>query len=167
LERTRISLRVVPRSTDVAVIGADVPERPRYTRGIVPKANSFARLAARLEVPAYHLLRIVSGLGLSFHGMQKLFGWYATNPRPALASQAGVGGVIELVCGVLVASGLFVRPAAFLASGTMAVAYIQFHWKFAFAAGKWIPTVNKGELAALYCFVFLFVLARGSGRRTA
>jgi putative oxidoreductase len=132
---------------------------------MAPRANSFDRLAARLELPAYHLLRVVAGLGLSFHGMQKLFGWYATNARPALASQAGLGGVIELACGLLVASGFFVRPAAFLASGTMAVAYIQFHWKFAFAAGKWIPTVNKGELALLYCFVFLFVFARGSDRR--
>jgi len=70
--------------------------------------------------------------------------------------------VIELVCGVLIAVGLFTRIAAFLASGMCAVAYIQFHWKGALD-GNFFPIVNKGELAVLYSFVFLFFAVRGAG----
>ena len=55
------------------------------------------------------------------------------------------------------------RPAAFLASGMMAVAYFQFHWKLQLMDWKWVPIVNKGELAALYCFLLLFISARGAG----
>ena len=112
---------------------------------------------------AYALLRIVSGLMFSFHGMQKLFGLLATYPKPAMGSQEWFGGVIELVCGLAIAGGLFTRYAAFLASGTMAVAYIQFHWKFAFNE-QFFPTINKGELALLYSFVFLFMACRGGGQ---
>ena len=97
---------------------------------------------------------------LLFHGLQKLFGEFTTKAPPALWTQAWFGGVIELVGGVLIATGLFTRPAAFLASGTMAVAYWQFH---ALAKGSVLPIINGGELAALYCFVFLFILARGGG----
>jgi putative oxidoreductase len=80
-----------------------------------------------------------------------------------LASQVGVGGVIELVCGTLIAVGWFTRPAAFLASGMMAVAYLQFHWKFAFANVAWAPIVNRGEPAVVYCFLFLFIATHGAG----
>ena len=80
----------------------------------------------------------------------------------AVASQIGVGGVIELVCGALVALGLFARPAAFLASGTMAVAYWQFHFKP--HGWSWLPMINQGELAVLYCFVFLAIAAAGAGK---
>jgi putative oxidoreductase len=118
---------------------------------------------SRLEGLAYAALRIVAGAMFSCHGMQKILGWFAASARPAVGSQAWIGGLIELACGVLIALGLFTRPAAFLASGTMAVAYIQFHWKLAFAAWKWLPIINKGELAALYCFLFLFIAARGAG----
>ena len=79
-----------------------------------------------------------------------------------MGSQIWVGGVIELVCGVLIALGLFTRYAAFLASGTMAVAYAQFHWKFAFDR-EFFPAVNGGELAALYAVVFLFMACHGAG----
>jgi hypothetical protein len=81
-----------------------------------------AHLAARAEAPAFAALRFVAGALLSFHGMQKLLGWPPGGHTAALTSQLGLGGVIELVCGVLVAVGLFTRPVAFLASGTMAVA---------------------------------------------
>jgi putative oxidoreductase len=118
---------------------------------------------SRLEQPAYAALRIIAGLAFSFHGMQKLFGWYAQGRTFEVGSQLWVGGVIELVCGMLIALGLFARPAAFLASGTMAVAYLQFHWKVAFANGMWLPTINKGEPALIYCFLFLFIAARGAG----
>jgi putative oxidoreductase len=124
--------------------------------------TTIARLAARAEKPAYAALRIVAGAAWSFHGMQKLFGWLTDRVTP-VASQVWFGGIIELVCGLLIAVGLFTRPAAFLASGTMAVAYVQFHWKLQFAAGQWLPAINKGEPAVLYCFLFLFIAAHGAG----
>jgi len=118
---------------------------------------------ARLEAPAYALLRVAAGAMFAVHGLQKVFGVLGAKSQPAVWSQLWVGGVIELVCGALIAVGLFTRGAAFLASGTMAVAYLQFHWKFQLAGGLWVPTLNQGELALLYAFVFLFVLARGAG----
>jgi putative oxidoreductase len=123
---------------------------------------TFKKLAAPLEVPAWAALRIVSGAAFMFHGVQKMFGMYSKF-QPELGSQVWVGGIIELVCGALIALGLLTRPAAFLASGTMAVAYIQFHWKLDFADGKWLPAVNQGELALVYCFLFLFICAKGAG----
>lgn len=120
-------------------------------------------LAARVEAPAYAALRIVAGASFSFHGVQKIFGWLAQGSGPAVGSQLWVGGLIELVCGTLIALGLFTRPAAFLASGTMAVAYLQFHWKLSFAAWMWLPAINHGELALIYCFLFLFIAAHGGG----
>lgn len=117
---------------------------------------------ARFETVAYAALRIVAGFMFLWHGSQKLLGVPAGKVAPAMFSQAWFGGIIELVCGSLIALGLFARPAAFLASGTMAVAYIQFHWKGAFDSAL-LPLVNRGELAALYCFVFLLVFARGAG----
>jgi putative oxidoreductase len=119
-------------------------------------------LAVRLEKPAYTALRIVCGALFSFHGTQKLFGVLTDRVTP-VGSQVWFGGIIEHVCGVLIALGLFTRPAAFLASGTMAVAYIQFHWKLAFAGGQWLPAINHGELAVIYCFLFLYIAARGAG----
>jgi putative oxidoreductase len=119
--------------------------------------------AARAEPIVYALLRMVAGAMFAFHGVQKILGWHAARGTAAFGSQAWVGGMIELVGGVLIALGLLTRPAAFLASGTMAVAYIQFHWKLRLADGMWIPTLNKGELALLYSFVFLFIAARGAG----
>lgn len=121
-----------------------------------------SRLAA-LEPTAYALLRVVAGLMFFFHGLQKIFGLLSPF-QPPPGSQLWIGGIIELVTGLLIALGLWTRGAAFLASGTMAVAYFQFHWKLALAGGKWLPGVNQGELAVVYCFLFLFVAARGSGR---
>jgi putative oxidoreductase len=122
-----------------------------------------SELAARAEAPAFAALRIVAGALLTFHGMQKLLGWPPGGHTTALLSQLGVGGVIELACGALIAVGLLTRAAAFLASGTMAVAYIQFHWKLAFAGYAFLPIVNKGEPAVVYCFLFLFIAAHGAG----
>jgi putative oxidoreductase len=121
------------------------------------------RWLKRLEVPAYAALRIVSGALFSVHGMQKILGWFATKAGPALGSQLWVGGLIELMAGLLIAIGLYTRQAAFLASGTMAVAYFQFHWKLDLTDSKWMPIINKGELAALYCFLFLYIAAHGPG----
>ena len=110
---------------------------------------------------AYALLRIVAGFLFSLHGWQKMFGALG-GPRQAFGTQIWLGGVIELVCGSLILLGLFTRGAAFLASGTMAVAYIQFHWKLQ-GGSQLFPAVNQGELALLYSFLFLFIASRGAG----
>jgi putative oxidoreductase len=117
---------------------------------------------ARLETWAFTALRFIAGFMFFWHGAQKILGAFATHAGPAVGSQMWFGGVIELACGALIALGLFTRAAAFLASGQMAVAYIQFHWKGALGASL-LPIVNKGELAALYCFVFLVICLRGPG----
>jgi putative oxidoreductase len=111
---------------------------------------------------AYALLRLVSGALFCFHGVQKVFG-VLTDQQPPVGSQIWIGGVLELVCGVAIALGLFTSLAAFLASGMMAVAYFQFHWKFQMGAA-FLPAVNQGELAVIYCFLFLYLACKGSGR---
>ncbi|HBG04758.1 MAG: DoxX family protein [Geobacteraceae bacterium GWC2_58_44] len=120
------------------------------------------KLLQEYEEHAYALLRMVTGLMFSFHGAQKIFGILTELPPP-IGSQLWLGGLIELVAGVAVLVGLQTRLAAFLCSGEMAVAYFQFHWKFQFGA-EFFPAINKGELAVLYCFVFLFIACRGSGK---
>ena len=108
---------------------------------------------------AYALMRIVTGLMFSFHGFQKIFGLLMES-RPPMGSQLWFGGLIELICGLLVFLGFQTCWAAFLASGEMAVAYFQFHWRFQFGE-KFFPTINGGELAVLYSFVFLYIACRG------
>jgi putative oxidoreductase len=120
------------------------------------------RTLRSLEDGAYTFLRIAAGLMFAFHGLQKLFG-VLSNFRAPTGSQIWIGAVIELVAGLAIAAGAFTPWAAFIASGEMAVAYIQFHWKFA-GGSRLIPAVNQGELALLYCAVFLYVACRGSGR---
>jgi putative oxidoreductase len=122
-----------------------------------------SRLLAPFTEVAYALLRIVSGLLFAFHGAQKHLGLFAKGPAPDLGSQMWFGGWIELLGGLLVMLGLFTRCAAFVASGTMAVAYVQFHWDFAFT-DQFFPIVNRGELALLFAFVFLFIACRGPGK---
>ena len=120
------------------------------------------KLLARAEPFTYQLLRIAVGLLFAFHGAQKLFGLFG-GQRVALISQFGAAGVIELVGGLLIALGLGTVYAAFLASGTMAVAYTQFHWKLQMGEA-FFPAVNKGELAVVYCFLFFYFACRGGGR---
>lgn len=109
-------------------------------------------------------LRIVAGGMFAFHGAQKILGVLSPPDfHPAAFSQLWFGGIIELVGGILIALGLFTRPAALLASGMMAVAYFQFHWKLAMDQWKFLPAVNQGELAVLYCFVFLVFAVSGAG----
>ena len=110
----------------------------------------------------YSVLRIIAGVLFLFHGVQKVFG-VLTEFQPAFGTQLWFGGMIELICGLLVAIGYKTSWAAFLASGTMAVAYIQFHWKFQFGA-EFFPGVNKGELAVIYSFLFLYIASRGGVR---
>lgn len=119
------------------------------------------RLLTPLTEPSYAALRIIAGLMFAFHGVQKIFGILTEN-QPPVGSQLWIGGIIELVAGLLIAIGLFTSVAAFLASGTMAVAYLQFHWKFAFSA-EFFPTINRGELALLYAFLFLYIACKGAG----
>ncbi len=109
--------------------------------------------------PAYALLRIMTGFMLSFHGAQKILG-LLSEMQPPVGSQLWFGGIIELLGGLAVMLGFKTRAAAFLCSGTMAVAYFQFHWKFQMGPNLF-PAINKGELAVLYCFVFLFIACRG------
>ena len=111
--------------------------------------------------PAYALLRIVAGFMFSFHGAQIILRVFSEGFPPApVGSQMWFGGLIELIGGFLVMIGFQTRWAAFLASGTMAVAYFQFHWKFQFGP-EFFPAINKGEPAVLYCFIFLFIACRG------
>jgi len=105
----------------------------------------------------YAVMRVVVGLLFACHGAQKLFGVLGGQSQlsdPMLVAS----GVIEFVGGSLVALGLWAGYAAFVASGEMAVAYFKVH-----ASGGFWPIINKGELAVLYCFVFLYVTSRGSG----
>ena len=108
---------------------------------------------------AYALMRIVAGFMFAFHGAQKILG-VLSEFQPPVGSQLWFGGIIELVGGLAVMLGVQTRVAAFLCSGMMAVAYFQFHWKFQIGP-EFFPALNKGELAALYCFVFLFIACRG------
>jgi putative oxidoreductase len=103
-------------------------------------------------------MRIIIGLSFAVHGSQKLFGMPGGQARMALASLMGFAGIIEFVGGLLVAFGLLAGYAAFIASGQMAFAYFMVHFK----QGFW-PTLNGGELAVLYCFIFLFIASHGSG----
>jgi putative oxidoreductase len=107
----------------------------------------------------YALLRIMTGFMFSFHGAQKILG-VLSNFRPAIGSELWFGGLIELLGGLAVMLGYQTRIVAFFCSGEMAVAYFQFHWKLQMGR-DFFPTINKGELAALYCFVFLFIASRG------
>jgi putative oxidoreductase len=112
-----------------------------------------------LNEHAYALLRIFSGAMFMLHGTQKILGWPPDKMgKPPIMSIAGIGGLIELVCGALILVGLLTTIAAFIASGEMAVGYWMFHAKNGF-----IPNVNQGEMAVLYCFVFLYIAANGSG----
>jgi len=107
---------------------------------------------------AYALMRIVVGLLFLWHGTQKLLGFPLPIPPQVPAFVIYIAGPIELVGGVLVMVGLFAGWAAFLCSGLMAFAYWMVHGTQAL-----FPIQNGGELAALYCFVFLFISSQGAG----
>jgi putative oxidoreductase len=103
------------------------------------------------------ILRIMAGLLLLQHGLSKFFGFPMVQSPPAM-SPSWFAGIFELVGGVLIALGLFTRPAAFLVSGMTAVAYFLVH-----APKSFYPIVNGGELAVLYCFVFFYFTFAGPG----
>jgi putative oxidoreductase len=111
---------------------------------------------------AYFLLRVVAGLLFLQAGGLILFGWFGGMPGqpspPPLLSQTGIGGILEFFGGIAIMLGLGTRPVAFVLSGMMAVAYWQFH-----APNAMSPVQNQGVPAVLFCFIFLYVSARGGG----
>lgn len=107
--------------------------------------------------PFYSIMRLVVGLMFACHGLDKIFGIFSEKAE-ALPTLMMAGGWIEIICGFLIALGLLTRVAAFLGSGEMAVAFFMMHAKASF-----IPYVNKGELAVVYCFVFFYIFLRGAG----
>ena len=107
---------------------------------------------------AYALLRITTGFMFLLHGTQKFFNFPQQYPYGELGFLTIAAGSIELIGGVLIILGLTTRGAALLCSGTMAVAYWLYHGTQSF-----YPIVNGGEVAALYCFIFLFIACKGSG----
>ncbi len=121
--------------------------------------------------PILSVLRIITGLLFLAHGTAKIIQWpYVDMFKDGvpLASLFGIGGILEIIGGLLIVIGLFTRITAFVLSGMMAVAYFMFH-----APASFYPIINQGELAILYCFVFLYFAAQGAGpwsvdaRRTA
>jgi putative oxidoreductase len=118
--------------------------------------NSLTRYA----VPFYSVMRLVVGLMFFCHGAQKIFGWFTPPGKPveALPPLMVVGGWLEIVAGVFIAVGLFTRLVAFIASGEMAVAFFMMH-----AKGSFLPIINKGELAVVYCFLFFYIFLYGPG----
>jgi putative oxidoreductase len=122
--------------------------------------NSLKRFAD----PVYCIMRLLVGLMFACHGAQLVLGKFGGMPgsdKPIMV----VGGWIQLVGGLLIALGLLTRVAAFIASGEMAVAYFMMHVGNAPApAAKLFPILNHGELAAIYCWVFLFIFFYGAGR---
>jgi putative oxidoreductase len=102
-------------------------------------------------------MRLVVGITFMSHGLQKTLGWLGGTQVSPL-SLVGVAGYIELAGGVLVTVGLFTRPVAFVLSGQMAAAYFMQHAP----QGFW-PIMNHGELAVLYCFLFLYLVFSGAG----
>ncbi len=117
----------------------------------------------RLVPVAYLMLRLAAGLMFFQTGAMKIFGWFGGMPgangaTASLTTQVGIGGLLEVVGGILIMLGLFTRISGFILSGEMAVAYWQFHAP----NGAW-PVLNGGVSAALYCFVFLFMAAYGGG----
>ncbi|KRA99690.1 DoxX family protein [Devosia sp. Root685] len=107
---------------------------------------------------ALAVLRIMTALLFLAHGTQKLLGFPAAEFAPPTFSIFWISGLIEIITGALIAIGFFTRPAAFLASGTMAVAYWMAH-----APANFFPANNGGDAAILFCFVFLYLIFAGPG----
>jgi putative oxidoreductase len=125
---------------------------------IKDKKMKTSEVLARYQPIIYSVLRVVTGFLFLWHGSSKLFSFPpAGGTMPAYIHY--IAGIVEFAGGLLVMTGLFTRWAAFFCSGEMAVAYWGFHFPNAI-----LPLVNHGELAMLYCFVFLFILFYGAGK---
>src|SRR2546430_12027765 len=123
--------------------------------------SDWATMRLTWEPRMLSILPIMTGLLFLQHGLAKVFGFPPTpNPRPfdLWTLNPGLQGSLELVGGLLIALGLFTRPVAFILAGDMAVAYFMAHAPRAF-----YPLLNAGELAIVYCFVFLYLAAAGGG----
>jgi len=116
------------------------------------------QMLARYADRIYAVMRIIVGLLFACHGGQKVLGLFGGAPPEAPAFVIWVAGTIELVGGLLVAIGLLTVPAAFLSSGLMAFAYFMAHQPQGL-----LPIQNHGELAVIYCWIFLYIAAKGSG----
>jgi putative oxidoreductase len=116
--------------------------------------------SSRWQPQLLGLLRIVTALLFLQHGTAKLFGFphVAAFDGLRLLSFLGLAGVLELAGGILLLLGIFTRPVAFILSGEMAFAYFLVH-----APKSFFPILNQGELAVLYCFVFLYLASAGGG----
>jgi putative oxidoreductase len=122
-----------------------------------------AAMMAKASTVTFFLLRVVAGLLFLQAGGMKILDWFGGVPaqfggHPALLSQAGIGGLMELIGGTFILLGFMTHITAFLLSGEMAVAYFQFHQP----GGFW-PIQNHGEPAVLFCFIFLYFAAHGAG----
>jgi putative oxidoreductase len=118
------------------------------------------KILGKYSAQIYALMRIVVGFMFMLHGSQKLLGFPPSN-RPGgggMTPLIAAAGGIELICGLLIMIGFLAGWAAFLASGTMAVAYFMVH-----QPGGILPIQNGGEPAALYCWVLLYIASQGSG----
>jgi putative oxidoreductase len=115
------------------------------------------KFLGRLSPYLLSVLRMIAAFTFIAHGTQKLFA-FPIGPRAALASQLGAAGIIETAGGALMLLGLFTRPVAFVLAGEMAYAYFTQHAP----RGTW-PIQNGGELAVLYCFIWLYFAAVGPG----
>ena len=113
---------------------------------------------AGFQEPIYAIFRIISGFLFIWHGVQKFLNFPIAYPFGSLDAISTTAGVIELLAGTLIMIGLFTRPAAFIASGMMAVGYWMIH-----GMQNFFPIANGGELAIMFCFGFLLIAARGAG----
>ena len=122
--------------------------------------EQFEKMLEKWQPAALSLLRFISGLLFLQYGFGKLLKWPAVPmfAKVELFSLYGAAGTIELIGGILLVLGLFTRPVAFIASGEMAVAYFYSH-----APQGFFPILNRGDLAILFCFVFLYLACAGGG----
>ena len=116
------------------------------------------KFLADYQEQSYALLRITTGFLFIWHGAQKFFNFPIDFPYGPLNPMMSAAAAIELLGGALIMLGLFTRPVAFIASGTMAVAYWMAH-----GSKDWFPIANGGEIAVMFCFIFLFIATRGAG----